>query len=366
MSARTPDRRKRVEAPPRLGRCRRDGSRSVQRERRRALVRGARRDHESRGTAWARGGEQHRSGDPRTPRSAARTTPGRRRGRSRPRPTRPVRPPRGFPAPAATPPPRIAPPSSAAPPPGRVSDRRQAPSRPTPSISRPPAGPSGPRAPGSAPPRRGGPSVTASSPARSAIVRATRSSRSVPRPDKPLALGEHDRAGASSPRRAGTPRGVREGDPRVGEVARSVRLARRAAAIRAATGADASGSSGPTRAAGGTRSTATHRSMRSRSGPETRRRYRSGTPGGQVHDRSADPSWPHGHGFIAAMSWNRAGNTSARPTRTTATLPSSSGWRSASRTSRENSGSSSQNSVPGRARVTSPGDSRGPPPTMPA
>ena len=78
------------------------------------------------------------------------------------------------------------------------------------------------------------------------------------------------------------------------------------------------------------------------------------------------PSWPHGHGFIAATNVNRAGNTSARPTLTTATLPSSSGWRSASSTSRPNSGSSSHTSVPWSASVTSPGDRRGPPPIMPA
>ena len=76
----------------------------------------------------------------------------------------------------------------------------------------------------------------------------------------------------------------------------------------AATVADDSGRRAETSTAGATRSTATHRSIRSRSGPETRRRYRSGTPGGQLHARSADPSWPHGHGFIAATSVNRAGN----------------------------------------------------------
>ena len=75
---------------------------------------------------------------------------------------------------------------------------------------------------------------------------------------------------------------------------------------------------------------------------------------------------PHGHGFIAATSVNRAGNVAARPTRTTATLPSSSGWRSASSTSRPNSGSSSQTRTPWSASVTSPGDIRGPPPTIPA
>ena len=82
----------------------------------------------------------------------------------------------------------------------------------------------------------------------------------------------------------------------------------RAAAIRPATVADDSGGRPRRATAGATRSTATHRSIRSRSGPETRRRYRSGTPGGQLHARSAEPSWPHGHGFIAATNVNRAGN----------------------------------------------------------
>ena len=86
---------------------------------------------------------------------------------------------------------------------------------------------------------------------------------------------------------------------------------------------------------------------------------RSDRPG-----RSRPP--PHGHGFIAATSWKRAGRVSEPPTRTIETRPSSSGWRSASRTSRPNSGSSSRNSTPSSARVTSPGDRRGPPPSIPA
>ncbi len=66
------------------------------------------------------------------------------------------------------------------------------------------------------------------------------------------------------------------------------------------------------------------------------------------------------------MSWNRAGNVLARPARAIETRPSSIGCRSASRTSRSNSGSSSRKRTPWSARVISPGDIRGPPPTIAA
>ena len=69
---------------------------------------------------------------------------------------------------------------------------------------------------------------------------------------------------------------------------------------------------------------------------------------------------------MAATSWNRAGSVTAPAARTIVTRPSSSGWRSASRTSRENSASSSRKRTPLSARVTSPGTSRGPPPTIAA
>ena len=105
-----------------------------------------------------------------------------------------------------------------------------------------------------------------------------------------------------------------------------------------------------------------------RSGRATDRRSVAGSARGRATgSRTPDPSCPanpHGHGFIAATSWNRAGKIVARPTRETATLPSSIGWRSASRTSRPNSGSSSRNRTPWSARVISPGDMFGPPPTI--
>ena len=41
-----------------------------------------------------------------------------------------------------------------------------------------------------------------------------------------------------------------------------------------------------------------------------------------------------GHGFIAAISWTRAGNVTCALARATLTLPVSSGWRSESSTAR--------------------------------
>ena len=257
------------------------------------------------------------------------------------------------------------------PPAASTSARPSGPRRPTPSIRRPP--------------------------------RATRRVGRRPEPRCLVEVRESDgrrrprgprwcaRRAAAAPCRAPTVAPVRRGRPRarlstgpepargpaelapthaaVGRRPRSrARCARRAAAIRPATTTrglrrrpvDQHGRRDAVRRG-------THRSIRSRSGPETRRRYRSG------HARRAgarpDPStplMPHGHGFIAATSVNRAGKVTARPTRTTVTLPSSSGWRSASSTSRRTPGSSSQTSTPWSARVTSPGDMRGPPPTMPA
>ncbi len=65
-------------------------------------------------------------------------------------------------------------------------------------------------------------------------------------------------------------------------------------------------------------------------------------------------------------SWNRAGKTTRPPTRATATVPSSSGCRSASSTGRGNSGSSSSSSTPRCASVASPGRGVEPPPTTAA
>jgi len=186
---------------------------------------------------------------------------------------------------------------------------------------------------------------TRGDPPRSAIVRATRRSRSVPRPVRAS-------RSASATARA-MPAGV---SPQVARNRRPARRpfsaplrrtwTRRAALMRCATIADDSGSRPAINAAGGTRAIVTQRSIRSRSGPETRPAYLSGTPIGHRHRPYGSPAKPHGQGFMAATSWNRAGNRMARPTRAMDTCPSSSGWRSASSTSRPNSGSSSRNSTP--------------------
>ena len=69
------------------------------------------------------------------------------------------------------------------------------------------------------------------------------------------------------------------------------------------------------------------------------------------------------HGFIAAISCTRAGKVTCALARATLTSPVSSGWRRLSSTPRWNSGSSSRNSTPRCARLTSPGRTRRPPPT---
>ena len=71
---------------------------------------------------------------------------------------------------------------------------------------------------------------------------------------------------------------------------------------------------------------------------------------------------PHGQGFIAQTSWNRAGYTHRALTREMVTTPSSMGWRRASSTARGNSGSSSRNSTPLCALEISPGAAARPPP----
>ena len=126
---------------------------------------------------------------------------------------------------------------------------------------------------------------------------------------------------------------------------------------------------GPARERGPSARRAASRST-GRSGRGAGRRRVAGTAPAPASGRRTDdpdvPAKPHGHGFIAATSWNRAGKLVARPAREMATRPASIGCRSASRTSRSNSGSSSRNSTPWSARVTSPGERCGPPPTMAA
>ena len=103
-------------------------------------------------------------------------------------------------------------------------------------------------------------------------------------------------------------------------------------------------------------------SMRSSSGPLRRRWWRARSAAEQ---RQRWSPRPHGHGFDAATSMQRVGNSITRCERTIATRPSSSGWRSASSAERANSDSSSRNSTPWWASVISPGNGTVPPPTRP-
>ena len=76
----------------------------------------------------------------------------------------------------------------------------------------------------------------------------------------------------------------------------------------------------------------------------------------------------HGHGLAARTRVNRAGKTACVPARAITTSPDSSGWRSASRTSRWNSGASSRKRIPrcARLRGARADDTPLPPPTMAA
>src|SRR5213594_3627917 len=69
---------------------------------------------------------------------------------------------------------------------------------------------------------------------------------------------------------------------------------------------------------------------------------------------------------MAAASMNRAGYVRLMAARAMVTTPSSIGWRSTSSTFLRNSGSSSRNSTPPWARLTSPGRGYEPPPINPA
>ena len=104
--------------------------------------------------------------------------------------------------------------------------------------------------------------------------------------------------------------------------------------------------------------------MRSRIGPDTRDAYRRRAIGGQVQRSPRPTKLPHGHGFAAVTSWNRAGNRTVAWERAMTTSPCSSGWRSASSAPGLNSGTSSRKSTPWWASEAAPGRGiREPPPT---
>jgi len=97
-------------------------------------------------------------------------------------------------------------------------------------------------------------------------------------------------------------------------------------------------------------------SMRSMSGPEDFRDVALDHWSVQWHSRVRSLRKPHGQGFMAAAQHESVRGMLA-PSRRGAivTDPSSSGWRSTSRTLRGNSGSSSRNSKPLWESETSPG-----------
>src|SRR5215472_19161881 len=108
-------------------------------------------------------------------------------------------------------------------------------------------------------------------------------------------------------------------------------------------------------------------STRSSSGPDRRARYLRRTSGVQEHAAREDVAFEQGHGLAASTSVNLAGKRAVSPQRASTTSPDSSGWRSASSTSLENSGASSRNRNPWCANEAAPGCSAPvPPPTIAA
>jgi predicted nucleic acid-binding Zn ribbon protein len=85
--------------------------------------------------------------------------------------------------------------------------------------------------------------------------------------------------------------------------------------------------------------------MRSRRGRERRSRSRARSSGEQAH--VVRDAQPRRQGFVAETSWNRAGKLAVPAARDTTRRSSSSGWRSASSTRWENSGSSSRHEARG-------------------
>ena len=136
---------------------------------------------------------------------------------------------------------------------------------------------------------------------------------------------------------------------------RRSRWSRRAASTRFFISEDGSASAFPESSSYSSAGTSTQMSIRSRSGPETRARYFLSSVGVQLHLCVGCPYQPQRQGFIAQTSMKRLGYATEPAARTTVTIPSSSGWRSVSRTSRWNSGSSSRKRTPLCARLISPG-----------
>ena len=156
--------------------------------------------------------------------------------------------------------------------------------------------------------------VMASAPSRSASDQATRRARVMPR----IVRSPRSKARSRS-RRTSSGREARSRRSHVpstsalsrhGVPARRAALRARASCTRVLTSALVGARPTPfacsARCAALGGATRSCRSMRSRSGPEMRETYRRRAFGGQEHCCS---SAPHGHGFAASTSWQRAGNS---------------------------------------------------------
>src|SRR6267143_723163 len=177
---------------------------------------------------------------------------------------------------------------------------------------------------------------------RSATVRASFSTRSCARADRPSRSIIFASTARASLEARDSSRSAR---PRSWALAYTPGIARnrwrcssRAIATRSRTVAELSPAGIAASSDGFSAPASTCRSILSRMGPETRLRYRCFSS--TVHWHRGSPSYPQGQGFIAAMSMKREGSSAAPRARTTATSPSSRGWRRASRAARPNSGSS--------------------------
>src|SRR5258706_16477054 len=84
--------------------------------------------------------------------------------------------------------------------------------------------------------------------------------------------------------------------------------------------------------------------------------------GPQRHWSAKCPSIPHGHGFMAAMSWKRAGKSAWRAAREMVMRPDSSGSRRTSRPPRAYFGKPAGERTPGGGGGISPGGRGGGPP----
>ena len=161
-------------------------------------------------------------------------------------------------------------------------------------------------------------------PARSAIVRATLSTRSWARAENPSRAAARSRrpcpAGGSAQWRRSC-RGVSRAFTRTVPRSSRARWRSRARATRCWTAADSGGAPSCGAApAGATGPTSTCRSIRSRSGAESRPRYRARSPG--VHAHPSALRQPRRHGFIAPTNWTSAGSrTAPRPARSSPHRP---------------------------------------------